>query len=261
MSIRRLASLAFVAVGALSLSALAAAQTLVIGPSSSSTPPSLAPKTYGTGVTSYIDVGEWEFSPINTATHYDDLGADSANALRFATSASNAFFAPLHLPSGAVLQSVELDACDSNTSGSHVIGFAGHCDHITGLCTLLGTPITTTSATINPCKSYVQDLSGLGYVVDNTGDRLLLQVATQGGDSTTAFAGMKVGYKLQVSPAPATPDFGDVPVSHQFFQYIEALAKSGITGGCGGGNYCPDLPVTRGQMAVFIAKALGLQFP
>jgi hypothetical protein len=52
-----------------------------------------------------------------------------------------------------------------------------------------------------------------------------------------------------------------VPTSHPFFQYIEALAGSGITGGCGNGNYCPDNPVTRGQMAVFLAKALGLNFP
>jgi hypothetical protein len=44
------------------------------------------------------------------------------------------------------------------------------------------------------------------------------------------------------------------------FQYIEALAASGITGGCGGGNFCPDSPVTRRQMAIFVAKALGLSY-
>jgi hypothetical protein len=27
------------------------------------------------------------------------------------------------------------------------------------------------------------------------------------------------------------------------------------------GNFCPDGPLTRGQMAVFLSKALGLQFP
>ncbi len=48
---------------------------------------------------------------------------------------------------------------------------------------------------------------------------------------------------------------------HPFFQFIEALYASGITAGCGGGNYCPDSPLTRGQMAVFLAKALGLQWP
>jgi hypothetical protein len=46
-----------------------------------------------------------------------------------------------------------------------------------------------------------------------------------------------------------------------FFQFIEALYASGITGGCGAGNYCPDNPVTRGQMAVFLAKALGPLLP
>lgn len=45
------------------------------------------------------------------------------------------------------------------------------------------------------------------------------------------------------------------------FQYIEALVSSGITGGCGGGNFCPDAAVTRRQMAIFLAKELGLHWP
>jgi hypothetical protein len=51
-----------------------------------------------------------------------------------------------------------------------------------------------------------------------------------------------------------------VPPSDPAFQYIEALFASGITAGCAGGNYCPDAPLTRRQMAVFLAKALGLQW-
>ena len=31
--------------------------------------------------------------------------------------------------------------------------------------------------------------------------------------------------------------------------------------GCGSGNYCPDANLTRGQMAVFLSKAMGLHFP
>ena len=52
-----------------------------------------------------------------------------------------------------------------------------------------------------------------------------------------------------------------MPTSHPFFQYIEALKASGITGGCGGGNYCPGSALTRGQMAVFLSNALGLHWP
>ena len=79
-------------------------------------------------------------------------------------------------------------------------------------------------------------------------------------DNTTSFNGVRLKWKRQVSPAPGTATFGDVPTTHLFFQYVEALAASGITSGCGGGNFCPDAAVTRGQMAVFLAKALGLHW-
>jgi S-layer family protein len=71
---------------------------------------------------------------------------------------------------------------------------------------------------------------------------------------------VRIRWKRQVSPAPGSATFNDVPTNHLFFQFVEALAASGITGGCGSGNYCPDAPLTRGQMAVFLAKALGLHW-
>ena len=37
-------------------------------------------------------------------------------------------------------------------------------------------------------------------------------------------------------------------------RWIEELASRGHHGGCGGGNYCPDDPVTRKQMAVVPAE-------
>jgi hypothetical protein len=54
-----------------------------------------------------------------------------------------------------------------------------------------------------------------------------------------------------------TARFGDVPIGDSFCGFIERLADDGITGGCGGSNFCPNAPVTRGQMAVFIEAALG----
>jgi hypothetical protein len=41
---------------------------------------------------------------------------------------------------------------------------------------------------------------------------------------------------------------------------MRRLVASGIIIGCGGGNYCPDDPLTRGQRAVFLSKGLGLYF-
>ncbi len=72
---------------------------------------------------------------------------------------------------------------------------------------------------------------------------------------------VEVSWVRDVAPPPASAAFLDVPTSHPFFQYVEALAGSGVTGGCGSGNYCPDAPLTRGQMATFLARALGLQWP
>jgi hypothetical protein len=62
-------------------------------------------------------------------------------------------------------------------------------------------------------------------------------------------------------PVCTTPTFGDVPCSHIFADWIEELARRGTTGGCGGGNYCPDAPVTRGEMAVFLVATFSLPVP
>jgi hypothetical protein len=60
-------------------------------------------------------------------------------------------------------------------------------------------------------------------------------------------------------PACTNPMFNDVPASSPFCRWIEELARRGIVAGCGGGSYCPTSPVTREQMAVFIARTFGLR--
>ena len=59
-------------------------------------------------------------------------------------------------------------------------------------------------------------------------------------------------------PPSCTGVFADVPCPSPFANWIEQLAAEGITGGCGGGNYCPSNANTRGQMAVFLVKTFGL---
>jgi hypothetical protein len=51
--------------------------------------------------------------------------------------------------------------------------------------------------------------------------------------------------------------FSDVPTSNTFHAVISTLYGSRITGGCGGGKYCPNAAVTRGQMAAFLVRGLG----
>ncbi len=65
-----------------------------------------------------------------------------------------------------------------------------------------------------------------------------------------------------VPPACTGTVFLDVPCTGGLFDpWIEDLAGRGITGGCGGGNYCPASPVTRAQMAVFLVLTFGIPLP
>jgi hypothetical protein len=50
--------------------------------------------------------------------------------------------------------------------------------------------------------------------------------------------------------------FADVPLGAFAFSFIEKLALSGITAGCGNANYCPSDAVTRAQMAVFLERGM-----
>ena len=60
---------------------------------------------------------------------------------------------------------------------------------------------------------------------------------------------------------PFLGTFTDVPESNFFAGFIERLALLGITSGCSNDpvlQYCPDNPVTRAEMAVFIVRAFEL---
>jgi S-layer homology domain. len=52
--------------------------------------------------------------------------------------------------------------------------------------------------------------------------------------------------------------FGDVPPSYWAAAWIKQLVTEGITAGCATGSYCPESPVTRGQMAVFLVRTFSL---
>lgn len=217
-------------------------------------PPS--PETYGTTRVSKQRVAFTAFTPIRSSTTFD---LATASLTRFATNPGGGFFgASPVLPSGALLLGVTFDVCD--TSPSAEVGLQIFASDNSGVtASVIGSAATSGEP---GCARVAVDLSGAGFVVDNDASHVLLVIALTTGDELQSFAGATVSYRLQVSPAPAVASFNDVPTSHPFFQYIEALKASGITGGCQAAPplYCPDAALTRGQMAVFLAKALGLQF-
>jgi hypothetical protein len=73
------------------------------------------------------------------------------------------------------------------------------------------------------------------------GEMATLLIRTAGGDP------------ISFNPLPY---FADVPPSHLFFAWIQKLYELGITSGCAENPlmFCPDRPVTRGEIAAFIAR-------
>ncbi|MEX1245329.1 MAG: S-layer homology domain-containing protein [Thermoanaerobaculia bacterium] len=65
---------------------------------------------------------------------------------------------------------------------------------------------------------------------------------------------LKAKHGICYTPPPCSGVFPDVPCSSNFAPWIEQFAAEGITGGCGGGNFCPLANVRRDQMAVFMLK-------
>jgi hypothetical protein len=60
----------------------------------------------------------------------------------------------------------------------------------------------------------------------------------------------------ELAPVREAPDFDDTAGS-VFAADIAWLYRTGITRGCSDRDFCPDAPVTRGQMAAFLHRALG----
>jgi hypothetical protein len=69
-------------------------------------------------------------------------------------------------------------------------------------------------------------------------------------------------YGSEYQPPSPLGIFADVPPSDYYAPWIEQLYREGITAGCNPANYCPNDPVTRGQMAAFLARTYTLpEFP
>jgi hypothetical protein len=203
----------------------------------------------------------------------DDTTPYSASAFGYYHSrgSNGSFNAPLDMPPGTEVQQVCLFVRDS--SSTYQIGFnwvafrMGDSTEASG-STSIGSVYSGVAETPGETVICVVPASPVQIRafadVDGDGDLEYNYHAlnlSAGGDTNVRWGAAYVVWRRAMSPAPATATFpNDVPTSHPFFRYVEALYASGITAGCGAG-YCPDDPVTRGQMAVFLTKALGLYWP
>jgi hypothetical protein len=111
-----------------------------------------------------------------------------------------------------------------------------------------------------PCSSvfapWIEDLAARG-ITTGCGGSNYCPLNPVRRDQMAVFL-LKTKYGSSYTPPVCEGDFADVPCSSPFAPWIEELAAESITTGCGGNNYCPGNPNTRGQMAVFIVKTFGL---
>ncbi|MFZ5787992.1 MAG: S-layer homology domain-containing protein [Acidobacteriota bacterium] len=210
------------------------------------------PVPQGWGTSSYVEfnIHAFEFVPIDSSTTFT-----FTNWMKYITSGYPALTAGVHLPSGAKLGAFWIYACDDD-SGSNLSAKFWRCPLTSTAC---DSPFAVAQSVSTGCDWWGS--GSVSYTVDNANYSYFVEFNPTVLSSAHRLRHAEFFYQLQVSPAPGTATFADVPTSHPFFQYVEALAASGITAGCGGGNYCPNDALTRGQMAVFLSKALGLHWP
>ena len=63
--------------------------------------------------------------------------------------------------------------------------------------------------------------------------------------------GLALAGRIPTFTWSTTPYFADVPASDFAFPWVQRMKQENITSGCGTAAYCPNSPVTRGDMAIF----------
>jgi hypothetical protein len=212
------------------------------------------PRDFGVGVTETYEVSSNAMPPLVSDTAYDLTGP-----LRYLTGGTGHWLvAPVTLPSGVLVTAIEMDACDTNATYPVVLTFNRCPPHGAGCIPV--TQVSTGNTETPGCQFFLLGVPGGGETLDQTSYSYNLVVYLPAVGTSLSLGSVRLYWQRQISPAPATATFADVPTTHPFFRVIEALASSGITTGCGGGNFCPDGVVTRQEVAKFLSRALGLSY-
>jgi hypothetical protein len=177
-------------------------------------------------------------------------------------SAAGWLWTTVTLPAGVNISFLDLYANDTNVGSNVAATLRGYTGGALGVA-----PSNFDVAVVSSSGS-----AGYGYFIGSTSHTVNNNVVYADGsqyavfvyfpvaDGSLQFKGVDIWWNRQISDAPATATFTDVPTSHPFFQHIEALAASGVSTGYADGSFKPGDYVTRQAMAAFLARALGLHW-
>jgi len=121
--------------------------------------------------------------------------------------------------------------------------------------TFSSTPFFTDVPATHPFFKWVQKEQELGIALTCGANQFCPETPVTRGQMSVVILRGRYGTPLPPNP-PQTPFFTDVGSNHPYFPWIQKMRQIGITVGCGTALYCPDDPVTRGQMAVFIMRGM-----
>ncbi len=164
--------------------------------------------------------------------------------------------APLNLPNGVRVDFLRFWAHDANAAADLQFFAFESCyptfDGGATTFTSLFSALSTTGAT-----GYQSDVGTSAFTINNR-DCVYTVRANFAATTGLTLQKLRAQWVRQISPAPLVASFTDVPTTDPFFREVEALAASGITQGCTATQFCPGSTLTRLQMAIFLARALGL---
>ncbi len=219
----------------------------------------VTPGEFGVASSSSTVIGYLDLHPTDSAVSYS---SDTTNGTRWSNSAF--LYADLHgIPHGALITQVDFYFIDNDATKN----FQGFLGYYYATSSGSGTPSGGTSLVavassgmpgdgVLSVPTQIAYSEALDANADQQLDAVHWFVAVGVPTTETRVKMIRILWRRQVSPAPTVASFTDVPTNHPFFQLIEALYAAGITSGCGTNplRFCPEAPVTRGQMAVFLVR-------
>lgn len=204
--------------------------------------------------------------PASAFTSDTDASTDFGSLFRYfapRNTAGGHFFHGVSVPSGAVIDFIGLETQDNgrNAYQANLYYMTEYAGSTSG--------IVSVDFGLNGHYGYdtAYNPTPLGWqLATNRSNALVMDVYQRPYDCPfpcdpgrqISFGWVEIWWKRTVPEATPFASFNDVPPGALGFDHIEALKASGITGGCTPDKFCPDDPVKRRQMAIFLAKALGL---
>jgi S-layer homology domain len=195
----------------------------------------------------YTWVPIFSFIGVSSNTGYEIYG----NYIHFTSGTDKLMAASINLPSGAFLSLARFYYYD-NHAGSVTCSIYRN--------TFPNTNTSLQSFTSSGAPGYVSAVLNINHTIQNGNGNYNIYVWGTEASHLLGFSGVRLFWKRQIRTGLPHP-FNDIGgLSQNFQDSIAALYQSGITTGTTPTTYSPGNPVTRAQMAAFLARALGLHW-